>query len=135
MCARDPRLPANDPANNCIPDPAPCRPGDINYDPMTQLCDPATVIIRGPYVSIKKYAKEISASGDTQTAPIAVARGEYFNYYYQLQNTGSVAATYVVVKDTLPTYLTFTGPIVIKNSSGTNVSSDWLCTQGSQIFP
>ena len=96
-------------------------------------CQPITTTPT-PVVSIKKYAKEISTSGDTQTAPIAVARGEAFNYYYQLQNTGSVAATGVVVKDTLPVYLTFSGAVTVRNPSNVDVSSDWTCVQGSQIF-
>jgi uncharacterized repeat protein (TIGR01451 family) len=73
--------------------------------------DPALVQVgvpdNTPSISIKKYVKTLNALGDTQTAPVSVARGEAFNYYYQLQNTGSVAATGVVVKDTLPSYLTF----------------------------
>ena len=87
-----------------------------------------------PYVSIKKYVKTLNAAGDTQTAPVSIARGEAFNYYYQLQNTGSVAATGVVVKDTLPSYLTYSGTITVKNPAGVDVSSDWTCVQGSQIF-
>ena len=82
-----------------------------------------------PFVSIKKYVKTLGAAGDTQTAPISVALGESFSYYYQLQNTGSVAATGVIVKDTLPAYLTFTGSIVITNPAGTDVTSDWTCVK------
>ncbi len=93
-----------------------------------------TPAIPAPYVSIKKYVKTLDATGDTQTAPVSIARGEVFNYYYQLQNTGSVAATGVVVKDTLPSYLTFSGAITVKNPAGVDVSSDWTCVQGSQIF-
>ena len=77
-----------------------------------------------PVVSIKKYAKDI-ATGDTQTAPISIARGEVFNYYYQLQNTGSIAATGVVVKDTFPQHLTFTGTIRVMSPSGVDVTNDW----------
>ena len=82
-----------------------------------------------PSLSIKKYVKTLGAAGDTQSAPISVALGETFNYYYQLQNTGSVAATGVIVKDTLPAYLTFTGSIVITNPAGTDVTSDWTCVK------
>lgn len=39
-----------------------------------------------PLVSIKKYAKNLT-TGDTQAEPIAVTRGETFNYYYVLENT------------------------------------------------
>ncbi len=107
----------------------------VNNSITSPTCQ-TTVKVRkpAPDISIKKYAKEISASGDTQTAPIAVARGEYFNYYYQLQNTGSIAATYVVVKDTLPAYLTFSGQVTIRNPAGADVTADWACTQGSQVF-
>ncbi len=87
-----------------------------------------------PFVSIKKYVKTLNAAGDTQTAPVSVARGEVFNYYYQLQNTGSVAATGVIVKDTLPSYLTFSWSIVVTSPTGTDVSADWSCTRGSQTF-
>lgn len=87
-----------------------------------------------PNLIIKKYVKTLNAAGDTQTAPVSVALGEAFNYYYQLQNIGSVAATGVVVKDTLPAYLTFSGAITVKNPAGADVTSDWGCTQGSQIF-
>ena len=87
-----------------------------------------------PYLSIKKYVKTLNAAGDTQTAPVSIARGEAFNYYYQLQNTGSVAATGVVVKDTLPSYLTYSGAITVKNPAGVDVSYDWTCVQGSQVF-
>lgn len=87
----------------------------------------------GPSIVIKKYAKNI-ANGDTQTAPISIAPGETFNYYYVLENTGSTVATGVVVKDTLPSYLTFTGTITIKNPSGQDVTNDWLIATGSKIF-
>ena len=101
--------------------------------------DPAVIVIAPPGVgtpnlSIKKYAKEISAVGDTQTAPISIARGEAFNYYYQLLNTGSIAATGVVVKDTLPSYLPFSGAITVRTPAGADVTANWTCVQGSQVF-
>ncbi len=85
-------------------------------------------------VSIKKYAKEITAQGDTQTSPIAIQPGENYNYYYQIQNTGAIAATDVMVKDTLPQYLNFTTPIIVKNASNTDVTNDWTILTGSSIF-
>ena len=114
-----------------------CDPAAPGQSPSTcdvVTCQPITTPPT-PVVSIKKYAKEISAIGDTQTTPIAIARGEVFNYYYQLQNTGSVAATGVVVKDTLPAYLTYLGAITVMSPTGADVSTDWTCTKGSQIFP
>ncbi len=77
----------------------------------------------------------LGAVGDTQSAPISIARGEAFNYYYQIQNTGSVAATGVVVKDTLPSYLTYSGTIRVTDPSGVDVTSDWTTLTGSSIFP
>lgn len=59
-----------------------------------------------PDLRIKKYVKDISI-GDTQTAPLAITLGEKFSYYYVLENSGSAAATNVMIKDTLPQYLTF----------------------------
>lgn len=120
----------NNPA--CTPPPPPpnCNPipGNPNYDP-------ACIIITTPTtnVSIKKYAKSI-ATGDTESAPISIAQGETFSYFYQIQNTGAVAATGVVVKDTLPPYLTFTGNITITNPSGIDVTNDWIISTGSQLF-
>jgi uncharacterized repeat protein (TIGR01451 family) len=87
-----------------------------------------------PVVSIKKYVKTLNAAGDTQTAPVSIARGEAFNYYYQLQNTGSVAATGVVVKDTLPSYLTYSGTIRVTDPAGTDVTADWTTLTGSTVF-
>lgn len=84
-------------------------------------------------LTIKKYAKDLG-TGDTQTAPISVATGETFNYYYVLENPSSVEATKVVVKDTFPQYLTFAGPVLVKNPSGVDVTSDWSCVQGSKVF-
>ena len=57
--------------------------------------DPADIIIGTPGTSvwIKKYVKEITVNGDTQTAPMNVVPGETFSYFYTFQNTGSVAAT------------------------------------------
>jgi hypothetical protein len=51
------------------------------------------VVAGGPNLILKKYAKEITAIGDTQTAPIGVTPGETFSYFYTFSNTGSVAAT------------------------------------------
>lgn len=85
------------------------------------------------FLTIKKYAKDLG-TGDTQTAPITVATGETFNYYYVLENPSTVVATSVVVKDTLPQYLSFAGLVTVKNPSGVDVSSDWTCTQGSKTF-
>jgi len=102
--------------------------------------DPAVIVLPTnppvlfPYVSIHKYAKTIDTTGDSQTAPVSIALGEKFNYYYQLSNTGSAAATSVVVKDTLPAYLTFSGAIIVRNPAGTDVTSDWTVSTGSQIF-
>lgn len=84
-------------------------------------------------LTIKKYAKDLG-TGDTQTAPISVATGETFNYYYVLENPSSIEATKVVVKDTFPQYLTFAGPVAVKNPEGVDVTSDWSCVQGSKVF-
>lgn len=40
-----------------------------------------------------------------------------------------------MVKDTLPSYLTFSGAIIVRNPAGVDVSTDWACTKGSQVFP
>ena len=84
-----------------------------------------------PSLKIKKYAKSIVA-GDTQSAPISIGRGETFNYFYTIENDSSAtaAATSVVVKDTFPDALTFTGNITVKDPSGIDVSNDWTCTKG-----
>ncbi len=84
-------------------------------------------------LTIKKYVKDLG-TGDTQTAPISVATGETFYYYYVLENPSSVEATKVVVKDTFPQYLTFAGPVAVKNPEGVDVTSDWSCVQGSKVF-
>ena len=39
------------------------------------------------------------------------------------------------MKDTLPSYLTFSGAITVKNPAGADVTADWACTKGSQVFP
>jgi uncharacterized repeat protein (TIGR01451 family) len=63
-----------------------------------------------------------------------VARGEAFNYYYQLQNTGSVESVSVTVRDTLPSYLTYSGAIRVTNPNGLDVTADWTTLTGSRIF-
>lgn len=85
-----------------------------------------------PSLKLKKYAKSI-ATGDSQTVPVSIARGETFNYYYTLENDGAATASAkdVVVKDTLPDSLTFAGNIVVRNASGIDVTSDWICTKGT----
>ena len=86
-------------------------------------------------VVIKKYAKEITAIGDSQTVPVKLAPGEVFNYYYQVQNISANPALDVMVKDTLPPYLTFTGNISIRNPANVDVTNDWILATGSTIFP
>lgn len=119
------------PATDCTPNPSECKPTDINYDPTTGKCDPATVTPVLPTITIKKYAKVISDTGDSQTAPISIARGETFNYYYVLENISDTGAQNVMIKDTFPENLSFTGNIVVTNPSGVDVSSDWNCTKGT----
>ena len=61
--------------------------------------------------------------------------GEVFNYYYQVQNISANPALDVMVKDTLPPYLTFTGSITIRNPSNADVTNDWMLATGSTVFP
>ncbi len=83
-----------------------------------------------PSLKIKKYVKSI-ATGDSQTSPVSVSRGETFNYLYTLENDSSATAPArdVVVKDTLPDNLTFAGNITVKNASNVDVTNDWICTK------
>jgi uncharacterized repeat protein (TIGR01451 family) len=92
----------------------------------------ATTPPGSPSLTIKKYVKDI-ATGDTQTAPLAVAPGETFNYYYTLENTSTTAAKNVVVKDTFPMDLVFAGNITVQNAAGTDVTADWNCVKWTYL--
>lgn len=86
-----------------------------------------------PSLTIHKYAKTLDAAGDTQTAPVSIALGESFSYFYVLENASTTAATEVVVKDTLPEYLSWQAGtnITVKDPSGTDVTADWTCTKST----
>lgn len=86
-------------------------------------------------VEIKKYAKEITAVGDSQTTPVRLTPGESFSYFYQVRNTSANAAIDVMVKDTFPQHMTYSGVISVRNASNVDVTSDWIIQTGSRIFP
>lgn len=82
-------------------------------------------------ITIKKYAKTITTTGDSETAPVQIALGETFNYYYVFENTNTTAINNVVIKDTFPEYLSYTGNIIVTNPQGQDVTSDWTITKGA----
>lgn len=82
-----------------------------------------------PDLSIKKYAKYLDNRGDTQTTPIRLQQGEAFSYYYTIENTGAIAATEVIVKDTFPEYISWNGNVTVTNPAGTDVTADWTCVK------
>lgn len=127
VCELDPKKPINDPS--CVINRDECKPGDVNYNPDTKSCDPSTVTVGGPSVTIKKYAKEITVVGDSQTAPVQLAAGEAFNYYYVFKNTSNTPAKNVIVKDTFPENINWNGDIKVTNPQGQDVTSDWNITK------
>lgn len=116
VCVRDPSKPTTDPANNCTPDPEPCQPTNPNYNPTTGKCDPATVIVGGLDLAIKKYIE----TNDAQPgSPVSKNTNEGLNYIIRVQNVSSVTATgTTTVRDTLPVGVTASGA-----ATGTN----WTC--------
>lgn len=111
------------------PPPTECTPENNPHK------DPACIIVKNQAdLVIKKYVKTIDTTGDSQSAPINVTPGETFNYYYQFYNTGSVAIKNVVIKDTLPEYLSHTGNILVKDATGKDVTSDWTITRSTKKF-
>jgi uncharacterized repeat protein (TIGR01451 family) len=106
-----------------------CRSPNGGTDSNTCTASYTTTTPPGsPSLTIKKYVKDI-ATGDTQAAPLTVAPGETFNYYYTLENTSTTAAKNVVVKDTFPMDLVFAGNITVQNAAGTDVTADWNCVK------
>ena len=115
-------------------EPTECKPGDLNYDPKTRKCDPSVVEVDEKDLEIKKYVKTINNVGDSQDAPVSVALGETFNYYYQFENLNSVAIKNVEIKDTFPEYLSHTGNVLVKDASGKDVTGDWTITRNKKVF-
>ena len=113
-CIVDPTHP------RCNPPPPPPQcdpmPGSPNYDPACVVTPPSA-----SYVSIKKYAGTLD--GQDATGALSVVPGGSFNYRYDVSNTGTVAATGVVVTDTLPQYVSINS---ITKPAG------WNCVQGTK---
>ncbi len=81
----------------------------------------ATATPQAPFLSIKKYAGTLD--GQTATGALPVVPGASFTYRYDVSNTGTVAATGVVVTDTLPQYI----------SLGTvSAPAGWTCLTGTK---
>ncbi len=131
VCARDPSKPATDPANACVPDPVLCKIGDLNYNPVTQQCDPATVVLTGTGfdLSIKKYISTgATFENDAQIGSgVTLTSGLAMNYIIRVKNEGPQTTTgTTTVRDTLPTGVVgsgaVTGALWICTSSGADIS-------------
>jgi uncharacterized repeat protein (TIGR01451 family) len=124
VCARDPSKPVTDPANACTPDPVVCKIGDLNYDPVTKQCDPATVVLTGTGfdLSIKKYISTgTGIENDAQIGSgLTLSSGLSMNYVIRVKNEGPQTTTgTTTVRDVLPTGVT---------ASGAATGSGWICT-------
>lgn len=109
-----------------------CAKGGVDFSPGTVDSCSANYKPTTPVdLIIKKYVKTISTTGDSETAPVQVALGETFNYYYQFENTTASGIANVMIKDTFPEYLSYTGNIVVTNAQGVDVTSDWTITRGT----
>jgi uncharacterized repeat protein (TIGR01451 family) len=108
----------NNSACNPPPPPVDCSSPDVgpNKDPACVVTPPGA-----PYVTIKKYAGTLDSQD--ATGALAVVPGTSFNYRYDVSNTGTVAATGVVVTDTLPHYVSINS---ITKPAG------WTCAQGTK---
>jgi uncharacterized repeat protein (TIGR01451 family) len=115
-------MPATDPANACVPDAVLCKIGDLNYDPVTKQCDPATVVLTGTGfdLSLKKY---IGINDAQVGSPLSVSNGAVLNYVIRVTNSGPESSSGVTtVQDILPT-----GVVLDGTASG----SSWSCTTSS----
>lgn len=74
-----------------------------------------------PILSIKKYAN--TADGQVVGDALSLVAGSSFNYRYDVTNSGNVAATGVVVTDTLPQYTTL---------GAVTAPTGWTCATGSK---
>ena len=122
VCELDPSKPLNDPT--CVDTRDECKPGDVNYNPTTKTCDPATVKIGdNPKLQIKKYAKGNDAQ--TQKDAVPVMPGEEYSYTFEVKNISNLDAKGAKVVDVFPNDIE-----VIK----TGVGTDWSCTQDGQTM-
>lgn len=85
---------------------------------------------QNPTLEIKKYVKNINNVGDSQDAPVTVAKGETFNYYYVFENKESFAINNVAFVDTFPAHLTFAGEPRVTDKNNIDVTSDFTFHKG-----
>lgn len=85
---------------------------------------------QNPTIEIKKYVKNINNVGDSQDAPVTVAKGETFNYYYVFENKESFAINNVAFVDTFPAHLTFAGEPRVTDKNNIDVTSDFTFHKG-----
>lgn len=92
-------------------------------------CTPKTTT-QNPTLEIKKYVKNINNVGDSQDAPVTVAKGETFNYYYVFENKESFVINNVAFVDTFPAHLTFAGEPRVTDKNNIDVTSDFNFYKG-----
>lgn len=98
VCELDPTLPIDDPS--CVINRDECKPGDVNYNPITNTCDPSTVIKDGGLdLSIKKY---IDANDAQPGSPVSKKTNDTFNYVLKVKVESGTATGTTTVKDVLP---------------------------------
>ena len=120
VCELDPSKPLNDPT--CVDTRDECKPGDINYNPITKTCDPATVVVGGLDLSIKKYVD----SDDAQPgSPVSKRNNDTFNYVIKVKVENGKTSGTTTVKDILPTKIETTG-----NATG----NGWTCNYSGKTL-
>ena len=101
-----------------------CTVNGTITNPACQGTVTATNPVAGsPILSIKKFAN--NADGQTISDALPLTPGASFTYRYVVSNSGTVAATGVVVTDTFPQYVTV-GTIV--------PPSGWTCNKGTKTL-
>lgn len=99
VCELDPTKPQN--SQECENNRTECKPGDVNYNPQTNTCDPSTVTIRNENgLSIKKYSG--NKDGQLVTDALEVIPQSEFTYTYEVKTSGDTDQKNVTVTDVFP---------------------------------